>query len=198
MTEPFKGKCFNCDKEGHLARNCPSPKRARINTFSAAEWATFEEEFQGPPPGQREDHISASIHAFTDLSLEEKGQFMSRMNDESTEDFQKAWSVWPWSGQLAQIVYTCRIISLFQYEYFSTRRAKGLKQPHSWTREQQKTLSMNDMQGGCASRSKDSLCWGKSTMWMVPQTNKGTSNSSQIWKYRWAKNAKAWDSSSPT
>jgi hypothetical protein len=90
MTEPFKGKCFNCDKEGHLARNCPSPKRARINTSSAEEWATFEEEFQTPPQGQREDRISASIRAFTDLSLEEKGQFMSRMNEGPTEDFQDA------------------------------------------------------------------------------------------------------------
>jgi hypothetical protein len=90
MTEPFKGKCFNCNKEGHLARNCPSPKCTRINTSSAEVWATFEEEFQRPPQGQREDHISASIRAFTDLSLEEKGQFMSRMNEGPAEDFQEA------------------------------------------------------------------------------------------------------------
>jgi hypothetical protein len=90
MTDPFKGKCFNCNKEGHLARNCPNPKHARINTSSASEWVAFEEEFQGPPQGQREDRISTSIHAFMDLFLEEKGQFMSRMNEGTMEDFQEA------------------------------------------------------------------------------------------------------------
>lgn len=26
---PFKGKCYNCDKEGHLARDCRQPKREK-------------------------------------------------------------------------------------------------------------------------------------------------------------------------
>jgi hypothetical protein len=56
---------------------------------------------------------------------------MSRMNEGPAEDFQEAWSVRPWSGQLAQIVYTCQIVSLFQYEYFFTHRAKGPKQQRS-------------------------------------------------------------------
>ena len=48
VERPFKGKCFNCEMEGHIARNCKAPKRARINTADAEEWATLEEEFAEP------------------------------------------------------------------------------------------------------------------------------------------------------
>ena len=29
---PFRGQCFNCDEFGHLARDCPKPKRGRAST----------------------------------------------------------------------------------------------------------------------------------------------------------------------
>ena len=28
VERPFKGKCFNCEMEGHIARNCTAPQRA--------------------------------------------------------------------------------------------------------------------------------------------------------------------------
>ena len=88
---PFKGKCFNCEMEGHIARNCKAPKRARINTADAEEWATLEGEFSGQNKGDPNDRIKSSIRAFSELSLEEKGEFVARMNQgESPQDFQEA------------------------------------------------------------------------------------------------------------
>ena len=88
---PFKGKCFNCDMEGHISRNCKAPRRARINTANAEEWATLEEEFSEQSKGGSDDRIESSIRAFSELSLEEKGEFVARMNQgESPQDFQKA------------------------------------------------------------------------------------------------------------
>ena len=40
---PFRGKCFNCKKEGHITRDCTTPKRSHINTAHIDDWATFEE-----------------------------------------------------------------------------------------------------------------------------------------------------------
>ena len=89
--QPFKGKCFNCDMEGHISRNCKAPRRARINTANAEEWATLEEEFSEPSRGNSDDRIESSICAFLELSLEEKGEFVARMNQgESPQNFQKA------------------------------------------------------------------------------------------------------------
>ena len=88
---PFKGKCFNCKMEGHIARNCTAPRRARINTADAEGWAAIEEEFAESNKGSHNDHIESSIRAFSELSLEEKGEFVARMNrGESTQDFQEA------------------------------------------------------------------------------------------------------------
>ena len=88
---PFRGKCFNCEVEGHIARNCKAPKRARINTADAEEWAAMEEEFAEPTRGNRNDRVESSIRAFSELSLEEKGEFVTRMNKgESPQDFQEA------------------------------------------------------------------------------------------------------------
>ena len=88
---PFKGKCFNCEEEGHISRNCKAPKRARINTVNAEEWAALEEEFSEQNSGSSDDRIESSIRAFLELSLEEKGEFVARMNrGESPQNFQKA------------------------------------------------------------------------------------------------------------
>ena len=91
MEHPFKGKCFNCDMEGHISRNCKAPRRERINTANAEEWATLDEEFPEQSRGSSDDRIESSIRAFSELSLEEKGEFVARMNQgESPQDFQKA------------------------------------------------------------------------------------------------------------
>ena len=88
---PFKGKCFNCDVEGHISRNCKAPRRERINTANAEEWATLDEEFPEQNRGNSDNHIESFICAFLKLSLEEKGKFIARMNrGESPQDFQKA------------------------------------------------------------------------------------------------------------
>ena len=88
---PFKGKCFNCEMEGHIARNCTAPRRAHINTVDAEGWAAIEEEFAEPNKGDHNNRIESSIRAFSELSLEEKGEFVARMNQgESSQDFQEA------------------------------------------------------------------------------------------------------------
>ena len=88
---PFKGKCFNCDMKGHISRNCKAPRRARINTTNAEEWAALDKEFPEQDRGNSDNRIESSIRAFLELSLEEKGKFVARMNrGESPQDFQKA------------------------------------------------------------------------------------------------------------
>ena len=55
------------------------------------EWATLEEEFSEPSKRSNNDRIESSIRAFSELSLEEKGEFVARMNrGESPQDFQEA------------------------------------------------------------------------------------------------------------
>ena len=77
--------------EGHIARNCKAPKRSRINATDAEEWAALEEEFATPNKRSDENRIESSIRAFSELSLEEKGEFVARMNrGETPQDFQEA------------------------------------------------------------------------------------------------------------
>ena len=91
VERPFKGKCFNSDIEGHISRNCKAPRCERINTVNTEKWATLDEEFSEPSRGNSDDRIESSIRAFSELSLEEKGEFVARMNQgESPQDFQKA------------------------------------------------------------------------------------------------------------
>ena len=94
MDHPFKGKCFNCKKEGHLARDCTAPRCSHINMAHINDWATFEEGAQESTYSKEDDHLTSSIQAFMDLSLREKQEFMARMNQEPAEgeqqDFQKA------------------------------------------------------------------------------------------------------------
>ena len=77
--------------EGHITWNCTAPRRAHINTVDTEGWAAIEEEFAEPNKGNHNDCIESSIHAFSKLSLEEKGKFVARMNQgESPRDFQEA------------------------------------------------------------------------------------------------------------
>ena len=87
VERPFKGKCFNCDMEGHISRNCKAPRRERINAAQMDEWTTFETN-QTP---SAEERLEASIRSFSELSLEEKGEFVNRMSQkDAAEDFQSA------------------------------------------------------------------------------------------------------------
>ena len=157
---PFRGKCFNCKREGHIVRDCTTPKRSRINIVQIDEWAAFEEESQGSNQSKKNDRLTSSIWSFTNLSLKEKQEFVAMMSQEPSEgeqqDFQRAWSVWPWLGHLAWNMYTCWNVSLFQYKFFYTCRAKGPKPPLSWIQEQRRTSSVNNTQSGCNYRSNAS------------------------------------------
>ena len=91
---PFRGKCFNCEKEGHIARDCTTPKCSRINATCINDCATFKENAQGSTHLKEDDCLMTSIRAFMDLSLQEKQEFVARMNQEPSEgeqqDFQRA------------------------------------------------------------------------------------------------------------
>ena len=57
----------------------------------AEGWAAIEEEFAELNKGNHNDRIESSIRTFSELSLEEKGKFVARMNQgESSQDFQEA------------------------------------------------------------------------------------------------------------
>ena len=41
MTDPImekrmkEGRCFNCDLTGHMAKDCPQPRKGRVSEMSA-------------------------------------------------------------------------------------------------------------------------------------------------------------------
>ena len=160
---PFKGKCFNCDMEGHISWNCKAPRHKRINTANTEEWATLEEEFPEQDRGNSDDRIESSIRAFSELSLKEKGKFIARMNQgESPQNFQKAWSVWPWSGQLAQIVYTVLVKSSvsFNTSIFAHIEQEGRNYGAPWFRSHWKlynreicAMALTTLQTPCHTKS---------------------------------------------
>ena len=84
-----KVKCFNCDDKGHISRNCPKPRRSRIN---GAESADLLSDADGetlvdytPMPSTSSTSPQEVIRAYQALSLDEKQQFVDEL---STEDHQ--------------------------------------------------------------------------------------------------------------
>jgi hypothetical protein len=48
------------------------------------------------------------------MSPDEKGEVIAQIGAGESQDFQTTWSTRPWSGLLAQNMYTCQITSLCQ------------------------------------------------------------------------------------
>ena len=90
-TDLSKVKCFNCDKKGHISRNCPKPRRSRI---AGAESADLLSEADGetlvdytPMPVNSSTSPQEVIRAYQALSLDKKQQFVDELSTEDNQGF---------------------------------------------------------------------------------------------------------------
>ena len=86
-----KVKCFNCDKKGHISRNCPRPRRAHItetettDLLSEADGDTLVDFTPTPMPSFTSPQ--EVIRAYQALSLSEKQQFVNELSTEDNQGF---------------------------------------------------------------------------------------------------------------
>jgi len=89
----FAGKCFNCDRTGHMQRECRSPPRKKTraratqeNEGSVDEGETLVDWTKQEPY----DPVQSALRTISVLSEEEKQALIGHMNNMGEQDFQTA------------------------------------------------------------------------------------------------------------
>ena len=86
-----KVKFFNCNKKGHISRNCPRPRRAHIaetktmDLLSETDRDTLVD--YTPAPASSSTSPQEVIRAYQALSLNEKQQFVDELSTEDNQGF---------------------------------------------------------------------------------------------------------------
>ena len=94
--------------------------------------------------------------------------------------------MWPRLGEWDQIGCISQYENLCSYIYSSIYPKKGLKQQHSWTQEQPRTLLICSMQRNCTSPLNSCIDHDQFTMWMEQGIRMGILSTTLIWKCRLA------------
>ena len=76
-------KCFNCDKIGHIARQCCAPKKARINYIIDEPEEMTNQQVPLTPDGI----LNNALFMFNHLSEDLKDQFIQKYKGDS-QNFQ--------------------------------------------------------------------------------------------------------------
>ena len=85
------GKCFNCDKPRHFARECRQPKRTRIvqgqvqedGEATLIDWTPEDNQSTSNP-------VETYARAFTMMTDDQKAELASMLGAEGSQDFQTA------------------------------------------------------------------------------------------------------------
>ena len=85
----FKGICYNCGQEGHPARLCRRPKKARARATHPSEEASLID-WEEPTTTLSYDPVQSALSTIAVLSAEEKQALICHMNKAGEQDFQTA------------------------------------------------------------------------------------------------------------
>ena len=85
----FKGICYNCGQEGHPARLCCRPKKARARAMNLNEGASLID-WEEPATPSAYDPVQSALSTIAVLSAEEKQALICHMNEAGEQDFQTA------------------------------------------------------------------------------------------------------------
>ena len=87
----FAGKCFNCDRMGHMQRECRSPPRKKTRVRATQESEVDEGETLVDWARQEAyDPVQSALRTISVLSDEEKQALIGHMNNAGGQDFQTA------------------------------------------------------------------------------------------------------------
>ena len=86
----FKGICYNCGQEGHPARLCRHPKKARARTTNVSEGASLIDWEEPATTTSSYDPVQSALSTIAVLSAEEKQALICHMNEAGEQDFQTA------------------------------------------------------------------------------------------------------------
>ena len=89
----FAGKCFNCDRVGHMQRECRSPPRKQTCARAAQENENIMDEGETLVDWTRQesyDLVQSALRTISVLSDEEKQALIRHMNNAGEQDFQTA------------------------------------------------------------------------------------------------------------
>jgi hypothetical protein len=89
----FAGKCFNCDKMGHMQRECRSPPRKKTRARATQEDESSMGEGETAVDWTRQeayDPVQSALRTISVLSDEEKQALIGHMNNAGEQDFQTA------------------------------------------------------------------------------------------------------------
>ena len=87
----FAGKCFNCDRMGHMQRECRAPPRKKTRVRATQESEVDEGETLVDWARQEAyDPVQSALRTISVLSDEEKQALIGHMNNAGEQDFQTA------------------------------------------------------------------------------------------------------------
>jgi hypothetical protein len=89
----FAGKCFNCDKMGHMQRECRSPPRKKTRARATQESESSVDEGETLADWMRQeayDPVQSALCTISVLSDKEKQALIGHMNNAGEQDFQTA------------------------------------------------------------------------------------------------------------
>ena len=118
-SQPIKGNCYNCGIAEHFSWDCQKPKKTQAATVQQTKQIPTETSddatlIDWDPKDNETMVVQSTAWAFLAMSLEDREEVITQIGAGESQDFQTTWSTWPWSGLLAQNVYTCQTISLCQ------------------------------------------------------------------------------------